>query len=131
MVFIYLFLYNHLFAHSFMVSNIPIQNKQFSNITIWPINRTQTGTTTLVLSGSENNGNKEVTPHSPEPQDRSLTSRWSLALYLEQRNQVILNHAIVMSIHVYLSSNLSYKPGRRSIYNTCIVPFLSSTTLSS
>ena len=50
------------------------------NSSIWPIDRTLTGTTTLCQSELGSNGNK-CTPHFPKPQDWSLTIKWFSVIF--------------------------------------------------
>ena len=68
------------------VSSIPINYKEFSNISIWPVDGTLTDTTTLSLSGSGSNDNEELTIVSPKCQNWSLTTGCSLLSYLGQKS---------------------------------------------
>ena len=53
----------------------------FSNWSVWRINGTLTGTTTLSQSGFESNGNEDVTLHFPKLHDWSFTTAWSFTGY--------------------------------------------------
>ena len=49
-----------------MVSSIPMLYQSFLNRSIWPLDRTLTGTPTPNLSGPGSNDNEEVTPRAPK-----------------------------------------------------------------
>ena len=77
---------------------------------VWPVDGTVTGTTTLDHSGLGSNGNEWITRHKSEPWNCNFTTGFSLLLYSGKSYPSLENAASVfsapMSIILLYSMNL-------------------------